>query len=115
MVPVKLLKYLTKGKIAKIRKKFPEVSVTTEKYEKGSNEKVDATNWKQGVYGPDAWGKETVLVRIGAKVSPEPKKLSDSKGYVVADYQTYLEKKWIEKLKKKYPIRISSDVLKSIY
>jgi len=111
----KLLKWLAKGKLSKIEKKFPSVNVKTAKYEKGSNERIDATNWEKGVHGPETWDNEAVIIKVNGMVEPELKKLSDSKGYVVADYQTYLEKQWIEKLKNKYPISINSDVLKSLY
>jgi peptidyl-prolyl cis-trans isomerase SurA len=43
-----------------------------------------------------------------------PKTLMEAKGLVTADYQTYLEKEWIEMLKKKYSIEIDNDVLSSI-
>jgi len=47
-------------------------------------------------------------------VKPSNKSLAEAKGYVIADYQDYLEKKWIEDLKSKYPIDLNQKVLKSI-
>lgn len=42
------------------------------------------------------------------------KSLDDARGYVVAEYQDYLEKKWNEALRTKYPVKVNEDVLKSI-
>jgi peptidyl-prolyl cis-trans isomerase SurA len=40
--------------------------------------------------------------------------LKDARGYVVADYQDYLDKEWILSLKKEYHFRINQKVLESI-
>lgn len=47
-------------------------------------------------------------------ISPEIKKLSETKGTVIADYQKVLEEKWINDLNKKYNVAIHDDVLKSL-
>ncbi|HKP31965.1 MAG TPA: peptidylprolyl isomerase [Chitinophagaceae bacterium] len=44
----------------------------------------------------------------------EPRSYNDAKGYVINDYQTYLEQTWITELKKKYPIKVNESVLKSL-
>ncbi len=43
-----------------------------------------------------------------------PKPLDQIKGKVIADYQEYLEEKWIESLKEKYEIKVNNDVLERI-
>lgn len=53
--------------------------------------------------------------RLEGFIAPKPKALKDARGYVVADYQDYLEKTWIEALKAKYPVELNSDVLTSLY
>ena len=40
------------------------------------------------------------------------KVLADARGYVIADYQDYLEKKWIADMEAKYPVKINEAVLK---
>ncbi|MBT8233792.1 MAG: hypothetical protein HKO66_00170 [Saprospiraceae bacterium] len=47
-------------------------------------------------------------------VPPVNKTLNEAKGYVIADYQDYLEKEWIEDLKQQYPIKIKTEVLTSL-
>lgn len=44
----------------------------------------------------------------------EPKKIDEARGYVVADYQDYLEKQWNAELRKKYPVKVEDKVIKSI-
>jgi len=43
-----------------------------------------------------------------------PKSLDDARGYVVAEYQDFLEKKWNDQLKQKYPLKIQDNVLKAM-
>jgi peptidyl-prolyl cis-trans isomerase SurA len=50
------------------------------------------------------------------KVYPQPtiRSFSEAKGLVINDHQTLLEEQWIKDLKKKYPVRIDKNVLRSI-
>jgi peptidyl-prolyl cis-trans isomerase SurA len=36
-----------------------------------------------------------------------PKALSDARGQATSDYQTYLEKQWIEQLRQQYPVKVN--------
>lgn len=58
--------------------------------------------------------KPTHFYAFNKLVAPEKKTLEEAKGYVIADYQDYLEKQWIEQLKEEYPIKINKKVLSSI-
>jgi len=42
------------------------------------------------------------------------KTLGEARGYVIADYQDYLEKEWINELKAAYPIVINKEVLNAL-
>ncbi|MBS1917948.1 MAG: peptidylprolyl isomerase [Bacteroidetes bacterium] len=44
----------------------------------------------------------------------EPRNYNDAKGFVINDYQSYLEDNWITELKKKYPVKVNEAVLKSL-
>ncbi|OSZ78601.1 hypothetical protein CAP35_10225 [Chitinophagaceae bacterium IBVUCB1] len=46
--------------------------------------------------------------------TPMPKSLIEAKGYIVAEYQDYLEKKWHEELRAKYPVKLDETVFKSM-
>jgi len=49
---------------------------------------------------------------------PEPRNFAEAKGLVINDYQTELERAWLQKLKKKYPVQVNekvwSDVVKKV-
>jgi peptidyl-prolyl cis-trans isomerase SurA len=55
-----------------------------------------------------------VLVYIKNIIPSRNKEISDVRGKVISDYQSYLEDQWIEKLRKKYTIKINKDVLYSL-
>ncbi|MDQ3142990.1 MAG: peptidylprolyl isomerase [Bacteroidota bacterium] len=44
----------------------------------------------------------------------DTKSLDEARGYIIADYQDYLEVLWIDELKRKYPIKVNDVVLKSL-
>jgi peptidyl-prolyl cis-trans isomerase SurA len=83
-------------------------------FNKGENEYVDK-NWNPGT-SADIKNKDNkiVIVMVNKLLKPEPKSYQDSKGMVTADYQNYLEKEWLETLKKKYPVTIDKAVLATV-
>ncbi|MEP6726219.1 MAG: peptidylprolyl isomerase [Bacteroidota bacterium] len=44
-----------------------------------------------------------------------PRNFEDARGFVINDYQSFLEDKWIESLKKKYPVKVNEQVLQSCW
>ena len=44
----------------------------------------------------------------------EQKSLDEARGFVVADYQDYLEKQWDASLRAKYPVKIEDKTMKSV-
>ena len=42
------------------------------------------------------------------------KTLKEARGYVIADYQDHLEKKWIDQLKSEFPIKVDDKILTSL-
>ena len=55
------------------------------------------------------------LVKI-LKIYPpnQPRNFEEARGLVINDYQTFLEEKWIEQLKRKYPVKINEKVFQSL-
>lgn len=66
----------------------------------------DAVKNNEGVY--------VVAVADDVFTSPNNKTLEEAKGYVVAEYQDYLEKQWNEEMRKKYPVKLNESVFKSM-
>ena len=53
-------------------------------------------------------------MKVEKILDPSIKKLSEARGYVVADYQDFLEKQWLSELKKAYKVQTSKKVFKSL-
>lgn len=91
------------------------VSVIDGKYEKGQYDVVDKIDWKPGLTPVKKLNDSSYqFILVKAIVGPEPKTLKEAKGYIVSDYQEYLEKTWLEQLRKKYPIVVNEQVFKSL-
>jgi peptidyl-prolyl cis-trans isomerase SurA len=102
---------------AKFNKTENEVLTVIEKtYEKGKNKDLDNI-WKAGALGEaktDAGTKTATFTKVEEIMPPAPKSLAEARGYAVADYQDYLEKQWVEELRKQYPVKINEDVFKGM-
>lgn len=111
-----------KGKTpAEIQKKLnvanakSKVSVLEGKYEKGQYDVVDKIEWKPGLTPLNKLNDSSYqFIFVKQIAAPEPKSLKEAKGYVVSDYQEYLEKKWLSDLRQKYPITLNNDVFRAL-
>jgi peptidyl-prolyl cis-trans isomerase SurA len=45
----------------------------------------------------------------------EPRSFEDARGYVINDYQQYLENAWIADLRKKYPVKVNEAVFRTMF
>lgn len=104
-----------------IAKAFENDSITSVRlipdiYQKGDDKFVDNVEWKVGISEPVSSDVEdlTVYVKIKEVIPPQQKELDEAKGLVTSDYQNYLEKQWIEKLKGKYDVNVDETVLAKI-
>jgi peptidyl-prolyl cis-trans isomerase SurA len=59
-------------------------------------------------------GTYTVVKVTEVYNSPTQKSLEDARGYVISEYQDYLEKKWNEQLRQKYPMKVENGVFSSM-
>jgi peptidyl-prolyl cis-trans isomerase SurA len=50
----------------------------------------------------------------GTMLNLTPEEYQDVRGLVTADYQEYLEKEWIQKLRNKFPVKVDQKVLKTV-
>jgi peptidyl-prolyl cis-trans isomerase SurA len=74
---------------------------------------VDQVTWQPGKYTLQQ-DNRVVYVEITDVKAPRLKTLEESRGAVISDYQAYLEKQWIEELKRKYPVVIYEDEVKKL-
>ena len=58
-------------------------------------------------------GKYYIVV-VNDVLKAGPKKLSEARGAVIQDYQSKLEKDWLEKLRSKHVITVQNEVLYSL-
>jgi peptidyl-prolyl cis-trans isomerase SurA len=84
-------------------------------FSKGDNETIDKITWIEGV-SPDIINADgsVTFVEVRKKMAPAPKSISEARGLITADYQTFLEKEWIEQLKKKYSVNVNRAVFDTI-
>jgi peptidyl-prolyl cis-trans isomerase SurA len=83
-------------------------------FAKEDKEILEKINWKAGISENISYNNQVVIVLVKNVVASTPKKLTESKGLVTSDYQTYLEEQWIKELRAKYKFSINQDVLHSI-
>ena len=86
------------------------LKIETEIFDKGENEFVDYFIWNKKKDGLDS---KYVLYK-GKKIDKKEKAFDEAKGLVISDYQDYLDKEWINKLRSKYNIQINNEVLSTI-
>ncbi len=89
------------------------VAVEDVMYLKGENKNVDA-NWKEGVSPEITQDGKIIIVQVNKILSQSPKKLPECRGMVTADYQNYLEKEWVEELRKDHKVVVDQTVLSTI-
>ena len=92
------------------------IRVEPEMVEKGEPAVLTEEMWKKGWYeaNPAEEGEGFTLIYVKKLKKPTPKTLDEARGLYVADYQNELEAEWVERLKKRYPVKVNEDVLKSI-
>lgn len=84
------------------------------KFSKEDNTYVDAVEWKKGLSKDIVEDGKVYLLNIHEVLSPEPKQLDEARGLITADYQNFLEQRWIKELREKYPYNVNQEVLSSI-
>lgn len=104
--------------LKKFNKKSTFVSVQPFKFEKGKNPELDAIEpWVPGkltATEEDARANNQSFMKIEKILPPSVKTLSEARGYVVADYQEFLEKKWLSDLERNYEVVINRSVFDSL-
>lgn len=84
-------------------------------YAVGENPLVDSLVFhKKNVKNAEKPSKLPVVFESGRILKDGPEDYNDVRGLVISDYQNYLEKSWIEGLRKKYDIKINTDIVNTV-
>lgn len=115
----KIYESMRKSSPEELQKKFgaEKVTYTSELIEKSNVAELKGLEWKQGNMtnlDRQADGKTGTADKIETILAPSSKELKDARGFVIADYQDYLDKQWVEKLKKEYNVSIDQNVFNSL-
>lgn len=117
-------KLVTKGKMTpqaildKINAKDSTKSLLTMQegiFEKGQQNLIDQTPWVEGVSANTTGLDNSVtFVHVKKVIPPTPKSLEEARGFIVSDYQEYLEKEWIRSLREKYPVWVDTNAFNTL-
>ncbi len=101
--------------LKRVNKENPlNLTIKTDKFEKGDNHVIDDIEWKKGTTKNMAINNTIVFVVVKEKLLSQPKLLSEVRGAATAEYQNYLEKAWLDTLRNKYPVSVNENVFKSL-
>lgn len=116
----KLYQFATKNDWASIDKKYNKktkvIEYTETDIDKDSKD-LGTIKWMSGAVSPlvaDAKGTSFTFQKINNIIPSRSKNLSEARGYVVADYQDFLEKEWMQSLKKEFAVTVDQEVLSSL-
>jgi peptidyl-prolyl cis-trans isomerase SurA len=90
------------------------LKVESGKYSRKENSYIDAIKWVPGISDEIQASSGAVIVNVHKVIPPEGKTLNEARGLITNDYQNYLEKIWVEYLRKKFTVTINKDVLSKI-
>ena len=106
LVRARLSEISTDTLVSALRKEFKrDIKVERVLVAQGENSLVDACEFtKTTTANPD--DRYPVYFTYAGKIIAEPENMNDVRGQVVVDYQSILEKKWLEELQQKYPVTL---------
>jgi peptidyl-prolyl cis-trans isomerase SurA len=93
---------------------IPVLTITNKLYLHKENSMIDNVPWQKTVTDNMNIDSSIVFVVVHKLVPPTPKTIKEAKGIITADYQNYLEKQWVDDLRKKYPVTVNKNVFESI-
>ncbi len=116
----KIIKSLAKWDSEKLMNKYnvgdeKVIEVSSKTIEKSSKAAKGLT-WKKGATSaPDESNRSfTTIQKISKLYPPKAKSFDEARGYIIADYQDYLEREWVKSLKSKYSLEVNQEVFDSL-
>ncbi len=90
------------------------ISYESRTFEK-SSEDANNYNWSKDFVSDLVVNEEdAAFYKVVNMMPAQEKTLKEARGYIIADYQDFLEKEWIEALRKRFKIKVNEKVLKSL-
>ncbi|MEI6122775.1 MAG: peptidylprolyl isomerase [Bacteroidota bacterium] len=93
---------------------IPVLKIERKLYLKKDSPIIDSVKWVKSITNNIVKDNKVIFVVVHKVVAPEPKQIKEAKGLITADYQNYLEKEWIDQLRKKYTYTVNKDVFESL-
>ena len=91
------------------------LQIMSKKFIEGENQYIDKIIRKKGLAKDIVLDdKSVIVINVHDIIPSAPKKLSETRGKVISDYQNKLEKEWMLELKSKYKVVVNKDVLYSL-
>lgn len=85
------------------------------RFNHGDNDVMETIAWKPGfselVQRNNLW----YLIDFKQIIPVTPKSLDEARGVITADYQTYLEKEWLQSLRGRYKVDVDESVLQQMW
>jgi peptidyl-prolyl cis-trans isomerase SurA len=90
------------------------LKVTEGLFEEGQNPILNEVEWKPNNYTLQRPNGKITYIEITEIKEPRLKDYEEARGFVITDYQKYLEKQWVKELKQKYTTEINETELKKM-
>ena len=85
------------------------------RFNHGDNEVMENLAWKPGLSELVQRNNLWYLVDFKQVLPVTPKSLDEARGVITADYQTYLEKEWLQSLRGRYKVDVDESVLHQMW
>ncbi|MEQ8704283.1 MAG: peptidylprolyl isomerase [Phaeodactylibacter sp.] len=96
---------------------FPLITHESKKLDKALYPEFKSMEWTAGAISqsePNPQAQKFKITKIETLLEPRLKTLNEARGYVVADYQDYLEEQWVQELRETYEVDINRKVFKKL-
>lgn len=103
-----------------VKQKFDVPGISTQQRTIEKDDSAEARRirkWEAGYVSnavKDSKTGEFVFSKVKEVIPPRDKALNEARGYIIADYQDYLEQQWVEQLRKEYEIEVNREVFSTL-
>lgn len=103
--------------LSKYNKKSEVVTVTSGTFERSQLIKQAEIKFTEGAVSDLTFDEDAMegnFKMVTEIIPPTPKELNEARGYIIADYQDYLEKEWIRSLREAYDVKVNEEVFEDL-